>query len=178
MWKVIMSTKDFSSTQEHKVAEFLGEEFHVVAGSGANSAHPGDVVSEHYIIECKTHTTKDYKIIFNHKVWDKIKQEAISQRKTPVLVTDDGSQDISKTWIIMDNKMMPLTIKKFLATEQIVKYIGKATISVPESELSDIYFKRFRDFGDDAIAYIGWDARTTVAIMPIQKFKDIILKER
>lgn len=173
-----MNKKDFSTSQEDKVAEFLGEGFYRVSKSGANAFNPGDVSSESFIIECKTHTTKDFKIIFNRKVWDKIKQEAISQRKTPALVTDDGTQDITKTWVIMDAKMVPPTIKKFLATEQIVKYIGKATISVPESELSDIYYRRFRDFNDDAIAYIGWDARTTVAIMPIQKFKDVILKER
>ena len=173
-----MSTKDFSSTQESRVAAYLGDDFHVVAASGANPSNPGDVVSENFIIECKTHTTKDYKIIFNHKVWDKIKQEAISQRKTPALVTDDGTQDMAKTWVLMDAKMVPPTIKKYLATEQIVKHIGKATISVPESELADIYYKRYRDYHSDDVAYIGWDARTLVAIMPIRIFRDVILKER
>lgn len=173
-----MSTKDFSSTQESRVAAYLGDDFHVVAASGANPANPGDVVSDQFIIECKTHTTKDYKIIFNHKVWDKLKQEAISQRKTPVLVTDDGTQAIEKTWALMDVKMIPPNIKRYLAVEQIVKYIGKATISVPESELAEIYYKRYRDFGTEDIAYIGWDARTLVAIMPIRIFKEVILKER
>ena len=39
-----MSTKDFSSVQEHSIANSLG--WKVVSGSGARNFHPGDIVSE------------------------------------------------------------------------------------------------------------------------------------
>lgn len=174
----MVNKKDFSSAQEQLVADYLGEGFYAVSGSGKNPANPGDVTSEHFIIECKTHTTKDYKIIFRRQVWDKLKQEALSQRKTPVLITDDGTQTIEKTWVLMDAKMVPLTVKKYIATQQIVKQINRGSISVLESDLAEIYYKRYRDYGNQDIAYVEWDARTLVAIMPIRIFKDVILKER
>lgn len=170
--------KDFSSAQEQLVADYLGEDFYTVSGSGKDPSNPGDVKSEQFLIECKTHTTKDFKIIFRRSVWDKLKQEAISQRKTPVLVTDDGTQTIEKTWVLMDSKMIPPIIKKYIATQQIVKQINRGSISVLESDLAEIYYKRYRDYGNEDIAYFEWDARTLVAIMPIRIFKDVILKER
>lgn len=93
-----MATKDFSSVQENMVANLLG--WKVVAGSGAAACRPGDVINDAWLGECKTHVTPNHKILFNRSVWNKICKEASVQHRFPVLLTDDGSQKLSKTWCI------------------------------------------------------------------------------
>ena len=70
-----MATKEYSSVQEHKVADALGWE--VVTGSGARPTVPGDVKSDKWLGECKTHTEKGQKIFFDLAVWQKISKEAV-----------------------------------------------------------------------------------------------------
>lgn len=96
---VNMSTKDFSSVQEKRIAECLGWE--VVTGSGARNFHKGDVYSNEWLGECKTHMTLTEKIQFRKDHWDKICKEAIGCHKTPVLFTDNGSQDLKHTWCLI-----------------------------------------------------------------------------
>lgn len=86
-------TKYYSNKQETVVANYLG--WKRVAASGARPFNKGDVVSERWLCECKTHTAKvdDYKILFS--VWRKVEQEATSCMKRPVLIIDDGTQNIS-----------------------------------------------------------------------------------
>lgn len=88
--------KRFSSVQEQRIADYLG--WKVVSGSGAREFNKGDVESSYFLGECKTHTTKPQKIIFNLAHWKKIQEEASSKFKTPVLFVDDGSQSPEKTW--------------------------------------------------------------------------------
>ena len=92
------STKWFSTAQETKIADTLG--WRVVAGSGAMPCNPGDVESDDWLGECKTHMSNSNSIYFNHDVWEKIKEESMSKRKRPVLITDDGSRDLTKTWCV------------------------------------------------------------------------------
>ena len=40
----------------------------------------------------------DKSIVFKKTVWDKVHEEATSKFKTPVLIVDDGSQSIDRTW--------------------------------------------------------------------------------
>lgn len=93
-----MATKDYSSKQEHLVADILG--WQVVSGSGAAAGHPGDIIGEEWLGECKTHTGSGHKIFFSKSVWDKIKQEAMVKHRFPVLITDDGSQKATNTWCL------------------------------------------------------------------------------
>lgn len=97
-----MSTKDntkiYSSKQENMIASLLGWE--VVVGSGAAACYPGDVISDMWLGECKTHVERGHKIFFDRKVWDKIKNEAYVKHRRPVLFTDDGSQLSKKTWCL------------------------------------------------------------------------------
>lgn len=93
-----MATKDFSSIQEHKVAEALG--WDVVTGSGARPCVPGDVRSDLWLGECKTHTEPGQKIFFDLDVWGKIQKEADFSHRSPALIVDDGSQDLSRTWVL------------------------------------------------------------------------------
>lgn len=96
-----MATKDFSSIQEKKVSEALGWE--VVVGSGARPCVPGDIRSDSWLGECKTHTESGHKIFFDINVWDKIQQEADSSHRSPALIVDDGSQDLKHTWVLCRN---------------------------------------------------------------------------
>lgn len=93
-----LSTKDYSSIQEHKVADALGWE--VVTGSGARDCHPGDIRSNDWLGECKTHTKPGHQIIFKLSVWQKISKQAQSKFKYPVLIVDDGSQKLEHTWVL------------------------------------------------------------------------------
>lgn len=98
-----MATKDFSSKQESMIADYLS--WDVVSGSGAAACHPGDIISDNWLGECKTHEKPGHKIFFSKDVWKKICDEAMSKGRSPVLFTDDGSQKIENTWCIV-NKFM------------------------------------------------------------------------
>ncbi len=93
-----MATKEYSSVQEHKVADAL--EWEVVTGSGARPTVPGDVRSDKWLGECKTHTEKGQKIFFDLAVWQKISKEADATHRSPALIVDDGSQDLNHTWVV------------------------------------------------------------------------------
>lgn len=92
------STKYYSTIQENMVAKYLG--WKVVSGSGARDLSPGDVISDKYIGECKTHMNIVNDIIFRADVWDKICAEGLSRFKHPVLIVDDGTQKDVNTWIM------------------------------------------------------------------------------
>lgn len=94
-----MSTKDFSSVQEKKIADYLG--WSTVSGSGSRPLLPGDVISEQWFGECKTHVERTANITFMRTSWQKLQEEASSRFKFPVLFSDDGSQDLSKTWCLL-----------------------------------------------------------------------------
>lgn len=94
------ATKFYSTKQEHMIASTLG--WSVVSGSGAAAGHPGDISSDDWMGECKTHTSPGKKIVFYSAVWDKISEEAASKFKYPVLFVDDGSQTKGNTWCLFD----------------------------------------------------------------------------
>ena len=91
-------TKHYSSLQENMIADYLGWE--VVSGSGARDCHPGDIRSDQWLGECKTHTERGQKISFMYDFWNKICDEAVSKFKVPVLFVDDGSQSADHTWVL------------------------------------------------------------------------------
>lgn len=93
-------TKYYSELQENRVSSYLG--WKTVVGSGATATRPGDIISDQWLGECKTHTKKTDKIIFKIDHWQKIKKEAQSKFKYPVLVTDNGTQEIKDTWCLID----------------------------------------------------------------------------
>lgn len=102
--------KFYSDKQEKMIAGYMSSSLDVwkqVTGSGSRPNHPGDVVSSQWLGECKTHITSGNKIIFIFDVWNKISNEASSCFKHPVLFTDDGSQDLNRTYsmIKIDNML-------------------------------------------------------------------------
>ena len=92
--------KKIRKDAEKMIANYLG--WKQVSGSGSRPMHPGDVISEEWLGECKTHITSGQKIIFYFDVWDKLAEEAVSQFKNPVLFVDDGSQTIDKTFAMIE----------------------------------------------------------------------------
>ena len=96
-----MATKDFSTPQEQQIAEYLGWE--VVKGSGAVACLPGDICSENWLGECKTHI-KSSKVSFDWKWWSKIKDEAMTKFRMPALFTDDGTQRNNHTWVVFPER--------------------------------------------------------------------------
>lgn len=106
-----MSTKDFSSLQEKRVAEYLG--WNVVCGSGARPCRPGDIESDEWLGECKTHQSCNQPIKFMASHWAKLCDEAMAVHKFPVLIVDDGSQKIDNTWCLFNLKTNPTSEIKF-----------------------------------------------------------------
>lgn len=93
-----MSTKDFSNKQEQMIATYL--DWKQVVGSGSRPTFTGDVISDEWLGECKTHTKPDHKIVFDIKVWNKIVSEASAKFKQPAYFVDDGSQKSARTWVM------------------------------------------------------------------------------
>lgn len=101
-------TKHYSSIQENKIAESLG--WKVVTGSGSRNCHPGDVESDSWLGECKTHVERTDKITFNLNVWKKIREEAAAKFKVPVLFVDNGTQLLEYTWCLFPLEFQSDTI--------------------------------------------------------------------
>lgn len=93
-----MNKKEYSSKQEKMIADYL--EWHQVVGSGARPTFTGDVEGLDWLGECKTHVSPGHKILFDINVFDKIVKEASAKFKQPAYFVDDGSQKISKTWVV------------------------------------------------------------------------------
>lgn len=87
------------------IADYL--EWECVVASGARACHPGDIISDLWLGECKTHVTTGNRIKFVYKEWEKICEEAMSKFKFPILFVDDGSQKESNTWCMVDANTAP-----------------------------------------------------------------------
>lgn len=162
-----MSTKDFSSIQESTIAKYLG--WKVVAGSGAAACYPGDIKSEEFLGECKTHVKPGHKLIIDSKVWKKICEEAIFESRWPVLFIDDGSQNIKKTWCIFS----PLSVKDHNIHESLHRAtINQGSVSLDEGELSSFYKNLCLDTGFTAFTLTI--AGSLAYLMPLSKFKQML----
>lgn len=100
------STKFFSTKQEKMIAKYLG--WKTVPASGARDFNKGDVVSEDFLAECKTHTSEVSRIKIDFRVWLKLKNEATSQMRSPVLFVDNGTQTESGTWAVVQASSIPM----------------------------------------------------------------------
>lgn len=166
-----MPTKDFSSIQENRVAEYLG--FNVVSGSGARDCHPGDIIGKDWLGECKTHMSIVPRIQFKLDVWKKICDEAIAKHRYPVLVVDDGSQNIERTWVMVKVSSLPNYFERVEASPKVAQ-ISKNTISFVETEtrkLYDVCVKAFKH-DDIVMTMIAYDEE--VGFMPLSVFKEVV----
>lgn len=140
-----MATKDFSSIQEHKIAHFLN--WRVVSGSGARNFYPGDIESDMWLGECKTHVSEQSKIVFKKDFWIKICNEADSKFKRPVLIVDDGTQNLMHTWCMIRSSLVP-DIQKFDFPFKV-----RTNVTVDKCELSVNWSEMSRNTDDLVFAY-------------------------
>lgn len=160
-----MATKDFSSKQEKMIADFLG--WKVVTGSGARAGHPGDIIGDDWLGECKTHVTPNHPIFFSSVVWSKIQVEAIAQHRSPVLFTDDGSQLISNTWCIF-----PFFLVDDGWRRERMKNSFKINFKMNHSDLEKLYPTDdiLNGIIDEPICYLMKFGGYNVAILPLLLF--------
>ena len=119
---IFMATKDYSNKQESLVSEFLG--WKKVTGSGAATCTAGDVISDKFLGECKTHEKPNSKVIFRQDVWNKISQESMIFGRVPVLFADDGTQNFRRTYCLT-KKLADMSIlpkQEFLVTDYNVNF--------------------------------------------------------
>lgn len=133
--KMALSTKSYSNKQEELISEYLG--WNRVVASGARNLYPGDIISDNWLGECKTHEKEIDKITFKISDWVKIEKEAASRFKYPVLFVDNGSQRIDATWC-----MFPKHIIGHNAICLRYPYSIKTNITFVESLLSNRYINQ------------------------------------
>lgn len=153
-----MATKDYSNKQEELIAKYLG--WKRVSASGARDCHPGDIKSEEWLGECKTHTKPIKEIRFVHSQWSKICEEAMTSRRFPVMFVDNGTQAISGTWCMM---------REFQVSHAPVEYIisDKSTLVLKAED-----FMRYQELGVNCLGYNFHNEK--VVVMPISEFKKLI----
>lgn len=173
-----MSTKDFSSKQENQISKLLG--WSTVSASGARNFHPGDIRSDRWLGECKTHMKCSDKILFKFSEYDKICKESTEEFRFPALFVDDGSQLIKHTWVMFDpvcvpNKMyFDTTHSSDLAA---ILNCNKSTLSFNHSKMIELYNRecRIRDsinIQASLIIHCKFNNKE-VGIVPLEVFKDI-----
>lgn len=154
------STKEFSEIQENMVASFLG--WKRVTGSGSRPGHPGDVIGDEWLAECKTHTIPNRPLVFDFRVWEKIAAEAKSQFKQPVLIVDDGSQIVGTTWVMF----VPSNISLFPTVSIVCKNDAAYTSSLQRLE------ENYED--SPYIWMVLKHGKDRFAIMPLEGFKEYL----
>jgi hypothetical protein len=101
MSRVIRPTRFYSNKQEKKVAKFLNGK--QVSNSGATAFNKGDVVTQDWLIECKTSTTEKQSFSIKKEWLEKNKEEAFAMRKDyNALCFDFG--DNGKRYYVIDEK--------------------------------------------------------------------------
>ena len=164
-----MDNKEASYLQEHEVARFMG--WDVVTGSGARPCKPGDVISEYFLVECKTHTKEQKNICFKQTHWNKIKTEAMAKHKRPLLVTDNGTQDYRNTWV-----MVPLNVVKNCSVPKLVEGWNNTsrsgnTVIFPCADSMKLYYAKPEITVTKLFLY-NWSDNDQVAILPLMEFKE------
>lgn len=129
--------KKHSIEQEEMVSKYLG--WKRVAGSGARPNFPGDVISDKWMGECKTHVNVVKKVVLDFNVYDKIDKEANSRYKNSVLFSDDGIHKPEHTLCMVLDKSFPIDEAKELIEGDFKDYSDKSSVRI---ELSD-----FEGFG-------------------------------
>lgn len=155
------ATKVYSERQESMIARYLG--WTLVPASGARDFDKGDIKSDNFLAECKTHIAPQVRISFSLSVWKKLTAEAMANFKTPVLFTDDGTQLIERTWAIVDIRSLPCAHDVYVISEPKMR-INKSTVSFVPDNISTPH-KHFLMMCKHSEQNIGF------AIMPLATFK-------
>lgn len=167
------TTKTFSNKQEKVVAKGLGG--YPIGGSGAMPGAPGDVKTYEWLVECKTHTEPDKNIAFNLDVWKKIEDEAMAMHRKPVLIVDDGSQTLSKTWCLC--RMINLNLAGVFTVDLPITI--KKNISCKHEKLTEVLKAKTKELTNIIYPYVAFEVKwgdEDVIILPFKTFKELFEK--
>ena len=107
-----MSTRLHSKAQEEQVAKAVGG--HRVANSGATPFNKGDVITEHFAIECKTMMTEKKSMSIKKEWIEGIKEEAFGMGKDHWAIAFNFGNSLrnKENYYIIDEKSMKQLITK------------------------------------------------------------------
>ena len=170
--KPYLNTKIFSSLQENKIASALG--WATVVASGARPCAPGDIISDKWLGECKTHADRVKSIFFSYDVWKKLKQEAIFSHRRPVLFTDDGSQSLANTWCVcLRSSLEDTNAYVFVPYKTYIKKNISFDNLVQSSELRSAKRTAPDMFKDAPVVFTANWGTDSVCLMPFDAFQKI-----
>lgn len=171
-------TKYYSNIQEKTIADYLG--WDVVAGSGAASCRPGDISSPDWLGECKTHVSPGKRIEFKLSVWTKIKDEAVSRFKLPALFVDDGSQKLTRTWVMFPFNLCGLSKDDVIYQPlEMCDGLGSSLITTSFSFKHSDLMINYQSVSKDKIQPVVLTLDTAageVGLCPISVFNDLFHK--
>lgn len=102
-----MNTRFYSSKQEKKVAKRVGGK--QVSNSGATAFNKGDVITDDWLIECKTCTKPKSSMTIKKDWLEKNNEEAFAMRRNfNAVAIDFGSDDM---YYIINEKTFLLLLK-------------------------------------------------------------------
>lgn len=107
-------TRFYSSQQEKVVANVVGGRKQ--ANSGAGTWQKGDVVSDVFLIECKTHTDVKKSTAIKLEWLEKIREESLGMRKDAYALAFDFGPNTERYYII-DERMFR-KLNNFLEDER------------------------------------------------------------
>lgn len=161
------STKYYSSIQESLIAKYL--DWDVVTGSGARDCHPGDIVSNEWLGECKTHVSAGKKITFNWDVWNKISNEASAKFRFPVLFVDDGSQKLANTWCLFPYHLLACSSSTIIE----YKSPAQAHIVFEHQTMLERYKSLQKQYNNDLVILAITFRNLRLGIVPLTTFREL-----
>lgn len=100
-------TRFYSTNQEKRVAKSVKGKR--TANSGATAFSKGDVVTDNFLLECKTHTEFRKSFTIQHEWFEKNKEEAFAMHKDySAIVIDFGD---GENHYIIDEKLFLLLLE-------------------------------------------------------------------
>lgn len=101
------STRYFSNNQEKKVAKAIGGR--KTANSGATPFYKGDVITDDFLLECKTKMSNSNSISIKKEWMDKLEEEAFAMGKNYfALCFDFGPRDNMRYYIVTEREFQLL----------------------------------------------------------------------
>ena len=158
------ATKFYSNKQESLIADYLG--WKRTSGSGARPFQKGDIYSDDFLGECKTHTKSQADVAFMLLDWRKLLIEAKGASRKPILFSDNGTQKLDATFCMID--------RKFSDVRNVIQQKDIPAIT-------SVYLTKIR-FNADALKYLLGDHSAfsvdtdnmNLVIMPLVVFKRML----
>ena len=106
-------TRFYSKAQENKVAKAVDGKR--TANSGATKFSKGDVITDNFLLECKTHTEFKKSFTIQYEWFDKNKEEAFAMHKNySAIVIDFGNNE---NYYIIEEKLF-IKLLEYLKEEE------------------------------------------------------------